>query len=99
MDIEAIGNGNDLIVKYDIKNKRYITVTLEGGSLSFDQVQRLLLTEILAYGAPMHNATVENESGEPMDISDAFGRGTYRMRCYLNTSEGLAESYVYLTVE
>ena len=47
----------------------------------------------------MHNATVENESGEPMDISDVFGRGAYRMKCYLNTSDGLAESYVYLTVE
>ena len=30
---------------------------------------------------------------------EALGKGTYRMICYLATDKGLAQSYVYLTVQ
>ena len=57
------------------------------------------MLEILTYGAPYTGAVVESEGGEALSEDSPIGIGTYRMMCYLPTSDGLAQSYVYLTIE
>ena len=39
------------------------------------------------------------ESGEEIDTSASLGKGTYKMTAYLPTSDGLAQSYVYLAIK
>ena len=56
------------------------------------------MTEALAYGAPYSGAVLEYENGSPVDENATLGLGTYRMMCYLMTDDGLAQSYVYITL-
>ena len=57
------------------------------------------MREILAYGYPSSDAVLEYENGEDVENDASLGKGTYRMTAYLNTRDGIAQSYVYLTVK
>ena len=48
-----------------------------------EQIEKILLREVLAYGYPIDGASVEEVDGK------------YRLQCYLPTSDGLAQAYVY----
>lgn len=99
MHVEAIEQDSNLIIKYEIKNKHDITITATKAAYSYDEIKRIIMIEILSYGAPYHGAVLEYSSGEAVDEGASLGKGTYRMMCYLVTKDGLAQSYVYLTVE
>ena len=57
------------------------------------------MQEILAYGYPDSSSVLEYENGEDVDKNASLIKGTYRMTAYLPTSDGLAQSYVYLTMK
>ena len=57
------------------------------------------MQEILAYGYPDSSAVLEYENGDDVDKNASLGKGTYRMIAYLPTSDGIAQSYVYLTIK
>ncbi|MBO5356776.1 MAG: hypothetical protein J6A95_03325 [Clostridia bacterium] len=98
MDIEITNIDNSLHATYTIKNERRISMEATKDSYSYTEVRRAIMQEILAYGYPDSEATLQYENGTEVDTDATLGKGTYRMIAYLNTSDGLAQSYVYLTI-
>jgi len=98
MAIEAVSQDEYLILDYEIKNTRRVALEATKESYTYDEIKRSIQLEILAYGSPRHGAVLEYENGIAVEEGTALGKGTYRMMCYLSTGEGLAQSYVYLTV-
>ena len=98
MHIESSAKDGNLILEYTIKNVRQIEMAATKEAYSYKEIRRAIMTEVLAYGAPYSGAVLEYENGEAVSESDTLGRGTYRIMCYLPTSDGLAQSYVYLTL-
>ena len=98
MDIEISNVESNLHATYTIKNVRYISMEATKNSYSYNEVRRVIMQEILAYGYPDSEATLQYENGDEVDKNTSLGKGTYRMRAYLNTSDGIAQSYVYLTI-
>ena len=100
MHMEATCEADHLIFTYAIKNIHRITLTATKEAYSYDEIRHIMMIDVLSYGAPYHGAVLEFESGEtvPQDGTLTVGN-TYRMMCYLQTDDGLAQSYVYLTIE
>ena len=98
MDIEIKNAEGNLHATYTIKNVRYITMSATKESYTYNEVRRAIMQEILAYGYPDSEATLQTEDGTEIDVGATLGKGTYRMTAYLNTSDGIAQSYVYLTI-
>ena len=99
MQIEAIERDGSLIVKYSIKNIRYIEMEATKQSYSYKEIRRVIMTEALAHGAPYSGAVLEYEDGTQIEDGASLEKGVYRMMAYLMTSDGLAQSYIYLTVK
>ena len=96
MAIEAFERDSHLICRYEIKNRREITMTADKSAYSYEEIERIIKLEILTYGAPLRGAVLEDEQGNAIEKSASLGKGTYRIMCYLPTADGLAQSYVYL---
>jgi hypothetical protein len=99
MDIEISSINNNLHATYTIKNTRYIDMTATKDTYSYNEIRRIVMQEILAYGYPDSSAVLEYENGDDVDKNASLTKGTYRMIAYLPTSDGLAQSYVYLTIK
>ena len=99
MDIEISKLNDNLHATYKIKNIRYIEMTATKDSYSYNEVRREIMQEILAYGYPDSDAVLEYENGEAVDKNASLAKGTYRMTAYFPTSDGLAQSYVYITIK
>lgn len=99
MDIEISSINDNFHATYTIKNTRYIDMTATKDSYSYDEIRRIVMQEILAYGYPDSSAVLEHENGDDVDKNASLTKGTYRMIAYLPTSDGLAQSYVYLTIK
>ena len=99
MIMEAFDEESSLVIDYKIKNTRTITVVATKESYGYDEIERMIIIEILAYGTPFIGATLEGQNGEAIGENDSLGKGNYRMMCYFNTSDGLAQGYVYLILE
>ena len=52
----------------------------------------------MKHGAPYPGAALEYVDGSAV-ATDSLGKGECRMMCYLNTADGLAQSYIYLILE
>ena len=99
MDIEISKiEGEFLQADYQIKNSHYIEMKPARDSYSYDEIRRAIMQEILAYGCPDSDATLQYENGDEVPLGATLGRGVYRMIGYMPTSDGLAQAYVYLTV-
>lgn len=99
MYLEASESNKNLILEYRIKNTHSIIMEATKETYTYEEIQRVLVLEILTYGAPFHGAVLEYENGEAVAEGASLGKGIYRMMCYLATDDGLAQSYVYLTVQ
>lgn len=100
MKVEARAQNGNLLLVYKIANIRAITLTATKDSYTYDEIRRTLLTEVLGYGAPVADALPEREDGTAIPEDASLGKGTYRLLCYLPTSEGvMVQSYVYLTLK
>ena len=99
MQIQSSANDGNLVIEYKIKNIQNIEMTSTKDSYSYKEIRRVIMTEVLAHGAPYTGAVLEYEDGTAVLEDSALGVGTYRMMCYLATSDGLAQSYIYLTVK
>ena len=99
MDINVLSVDGNLHVKYVIKNFHNMTVSATKDSYTAKELERIAIREILQYGAPFTGAVLEYRNGEQIPDGAELGRGEYRMMCYLKTSDGLAQSYIYLEVK
>jgi hypothetical protein len=100
MDIEATReNENQLYVTYTIKNIIRLEEIATKESYSYKEVRRLIMLEILAKGTPDESAVLEYEDGTAVEEGASLGNGTYRMTAYFPSADGLAHSYVYLTIK
>ena len=99
MYIEAISSNSGLMVKYMIKNSRAVVLEATKNEYSYDEIRKIIMREIVTYGSPYHGAALEYENGDVVDEEDVLVIGAYRMMCYLPTADGLAQSYIYLTIE
>ena len=99
MDIEISSINNSLIATYIIKNTRHIELNATKDTYSYDEVRRVIMQEILAYGYPDSDAVLQYENGDEIDKGASLGKGVYKMTAYLPTSDGLAQSYVYLSIK
>ena len=99
MDINVISVEGNLHVKYAIKNFHNMTVKATKDSYTVAELERMAIREILQYGAPFTGAVLEYKNGDKIENGATLGRGEYRLMCYLNTSDGLAQSYIYLEIK
>lgn len=100
MDIEATKeNENQLYVTYTIKNIIRLEEITTKESYSYKEVRRLIMLEVLSKGAPDESAVLEYEDGTAVEEGASLGKGTYRMTAYFPSADGLAHSYVYLTIK
>ena len=99
MIMEAFNTDSNLIISYKIKNTRTLTVKATKESYTYAEAERMIMTEILAYGAPFHGAVLETQAGEKLGENSTVEKGAYRMMCYINTADGLAQGYVNLILE
>ena len=99
MAIEASNQDSNLIIEYKIKNSRHIAYNEKKELYTYEEIRKAIMVEILSYGAPYHGAKIEaviDDVGVDVIEGTPFVAGTYRMMCYLQTSDGLAQSYVYI---
>ena len=99
MTVTARAEDGHLIVRYEIARTHTVTVEATKDSYSYEELSRLLTIEVLAYGTPSRGAVVEDADGNALDAGDTFGKGTYRMVCYLPSEGGLVQGYLSLTLE
>ena len=99
MAVTAIADGNHLIVRYEISRIHSVTARAAKDSYTYEEIERLLTVEVLAYGTPYRGAVAENADGTPLDENGTYGKGTYRMVCYLASGDGLVQGYLSLTLE
>lgn len=100
MDISASAvNENQLRVTYTIKNIIRLEEVATKDNYSYDEIRRIIMIEILAKGTPDDEAVLEYEDGTAVKSGVSLGKGTYRMTAYFPTADGLAHSYVYLTIK
>ncbi len=99
MDIRVTNVQDTLHIRYTIKNSHDLAFTATKDSYTVAELERIIITEVLKYGAPFSNAVIEYADGGAVEDRASLGKGRYRMMCYLNTSDGLAQSYIYLEVK
>lgn len=99
MDINVKIDNTNLHFEYLIKNSISIEATSENGALSYEDATRIVMLEILSKGAPKRGEMLEKADGTEIPEGTSLGVGEYRIKCYLATSDGLAESYINLTIK
>lgn len=99
MDIQVSTLSGNLHFEYTIKNVIYMTVTATQSYYDREELEDIIMLEILRCGAPFKDATLEYADGSPILAGEKLLKGNYRLMCYLNTSDGLAQSYIYLEVK
>lgn len=99
MDIDVKTVSGILHVNYTIKNSISLVMTAAKDSYTAAELERIMTNEILRCGAPFKGAILEYADGSAISSGVALGKGEYRMMCYLNTSDGPAQSYIYLELE
>ena len=99
MDISVKSVGDTLHFIYQIKNSYTVEITSGGKKYTSAEIERLITVEILRKGAPFSSAVLEDANGNEIGEATGLGSGTYRMMCYLNTEDGLAQSYIYLIIK
>ena len=99
MDIQTKSAGGNLHVTYTIKNVIRFEMESTKESYSHKEVRRAIMIEILAKGTPDESAVLEYEDGTAVSEGASLGKGTYRMTAFIQTEDGAAQSYVYLTIK
>ena len=99
MDIRVSTVSGNLRFEYAIKNVIYMTVTATQSYYDAEELEDIIMLEILRCGAPFKDASLEYADGSPIASGEKLARGSYRLMCYLNTTDGLAQSYIYLEVK
>ena len=98
MLITATKEDSNLFLAYKISNTRSITLEATQDTYTVEELTAIITREILAFGAPISQASLETADGQTIDANATLGKGTYRMLCYINTVDGMAQGYVCLTV-
>ncbi|MBQ8546556.1 MAG: hypothetical protein IJ437_06420 [Clostridia bacterium] len=98
MDINVSLVDSYLYFEYLIKNSIDIELKSTNGAVTYEDARHAVMHEILMKGSPLRGANLERDDGTAVATGEALGTGKYRMKCYLVTSDGLAESYIYLTI-
>ena len=98
MDITVKSVDDALHLIYAIKNSYTVEITSAGKKYTSKEIERLINVEVLRKGAPFSGAVLEYADGSAVGEKSDLGTGTYRMMCYLNTTDGLAQSYIYLVI-
>ena len=98
MDISVMNVGDTLHFKYAIKNSHTVELAYSGRTYTALEIERIITVEILKKGAPFVGAVLEYADGSAVGAANDLGVGSYRMMCYLNTADGLAQSYIYLVI-
>ncbi len=99
MDIRVSTESGNLHFEYTIKNVIYMSITSTQSYYDRDELEDVIILEVLRCGAPFKDATLEYADGTPISYGEKLSKGNYRLMCYLNTSDGLAQSYIYLEVK
>lgn len=99
MDITVKNVNDNLHIHYKIKNFYTVDKTADKDKYTKAELERIAMIEILKHGAPFAGATLEYSDGRAISDTDALGKGSYRIMCYLATNDGLAQSYVYLNLK
>ena len=99
MNITVRNVSDTLHFEYKIKNSYTKNMTAEKASYTLSELERVAMIEILKHGAPFSGARLEFANGDEISSDTPLGKGSYRIMCYLATSDGLAQSYLYLNLE
>ncbi|MBR4942502.1 MAG: hypothetical protein IKZ28_00585, partial [Clostridia bacterium] len=77
-----------------------VSVSLSGKeNYSAEDIENALMRAILSYGYPKSGESVTGEDGEPISQDGSFAEGTYKLKFYMNTIDGVAEAYAYVILE
>jgi hypothetical protein len=95
----TVENAEDtLLVHYKVQLSVQVAVEL-GRAYTGEEMEREMLRVALAQGYPKDGERLKTESGEDVDLQATLGAGTYRMKIYLPTADGISEAYVYCRIE
>jgi len=98
MQVVVNQKGGELTVNYTVKLLKQVEITEAKESYTYDEIERLLLTYVLSYGYPKEGETIQTFDGAPLVGDEVLTEGSYKIKCYLATKDGLSEAFVYCSI-
>ena len=96
IDVKKAGDG--LSVHYGVLLNVQATIDPQE-NYTLEDLERALTRAVLTYGYPKTGEAVTTEDGEIVTAETEIVAGTYKVKFLMNTEEGMAEAYAYVTVE
>ena len=96
VDVKKANDG--LTVHYGVKLSVQAEIKAQT-SYTAEDIERALTRAVVTYGYPKTGEMVLTENGEPVTTETVIEPGTYKLKFFLHTEDGMAEAYAYLTIE
>ena len=96
VDVKKIDNS--LAVRYGVKLSVQAEVKAQE-SYTAEEIENALMRAVISYGYPKAGEVVTTENDEPVTEETEITAGTYKLKFFMHTQDGMAEAYAYVTVE
>ena len=97
MKVDVKKAGNALAVHYGVKLSVQADIKTQASYTAKD-VEKALTRAVLMYGYPKTGEVVTTEDGEPLASDSVIVSGTYKVKFFIHTEDGMAEAYAYVTI-
>lgn len=95
VDVKKVDGG--LSVHYGVKLSVQAEINVQA-SYTVEDVEKALTRAVLTYGYPKTGEVVTTEEGEPLTTEMVVEAGTYKVKFFIHTEDGMAEAYAYVTI-
>lgn len=96
VDVKKANEG--LTVHYGVKLSVQAEIKAQA-SYTAEEIERALTRAVVTYGYPKAGESVTTEAGEAVTAETAIEAGTYKLKFFMHTEDGMAEAYAYVTIE
>ena len=96
VDVKKVDDG--LMVHYGVKLNVQAEIRAQA-SYTAEDIEKALTRAVVTYGYPKTGEVVTTEDGEPITAETVIESGTYKVKFFIHTEDGMAEAYAYLTIE
>ena len=96
VDVKKVDDG--LMVHYGVKLSVQAEIRAQA-SYTAEDIEKALTRAVVTYGYPKTGEVVTTEDGEPITAETVIESGTYKVKFFIHTEDGMAEAYAYLTIE
>jgi hypothetical protein len=95
VDVKKVDGG--LSVHYGVKLSVQADIKAQA-SYTAEDIEKALTRAVLMYGYPKTGETVTTEDGEPLTGDGVIEAGTYKVKFFIHTEDGMAEAYAYVAI-